>query len=73
MLVIVDVEKFKNDPEFYNEKYCDYILKNWNRYLSFCSKRRCECKTEKSKDKYLKWINTATDNIFKINQVKDNL
>ena len=32
MRIEVNVEKFKNDKEYYNRKYCNYILESWERY-----------------------------------------
>jgi hypothetical protein len=73
MLIIVDVEKFKADKEFYNLQYCNYIKKGWESHMMYCIKNIMKSRKESTKDKYASWRDKAFMNIDKINEVICNL
>lgn len=69
MLVIVEVKKFKNDKQFYNKSYCDYILKNWERYQKAISKKLETVKQNGKIEFYTEQYNQASINICNIKEV----
>lgn len=69
MLVIVEVKKFKNNKQFYNKSYCDYILKNWERYQKAISKKLNTVKQKERIEFYTEQYNQASKNISNIKEV----
>ena len=72
-LIKVDVDKFKEDKECYNMKFCTSIKNNWVKHINFVSKKITEVKNEETKKRYLELRNNAYDNLFKIDKVIDDL
>lgn len=73
MLVIVNVEKFVNDREFYNKSYCKYILKSWQSSSKHALKKMQTVKRNQTFQHYETMYQTAQDNIAKINLVISKL
>lgn len=73
MLVIPNVEKWTADKEFYDRKYLTYIKDCWTRQLNAYNKRLATVKTQKCRDKYLKWANSAYDALFKLDIIIEQL
>ena len=71
--VIVDVNKWKADPEFYDMKYMLYVRFEWQRYKKALIKRRATLKTDIRKPFYDEQIAQCNDNLLKVQQVITNL
>lgn len=73
MLVIPDINKWKNDKEFYNLKYVLWIKKNWTYEINAYYKKLAKLKRQETKNKYLGWIEKAQDNLFKLDIILEEL
>ena len=73
MRIEVNVEKFKNDKEYYNRKYCNYILESWERYHAAMVKKLQKLKRQSSLEVHKQWCDYAEENIAKIKDVMSYL
>jgi len=73
MRIIVEVEKWKADPEFYDMKYMVYVRQNWRRYLKAMIRIRGKLTTDRKKWFYDSEIHKSQDNLDKVKIVIDSL
>jgi hypothetical protein len=71
--IIVNVARWKEDPEWYNMKYMLYVRTEWRRYKRALIKRRETLKTDLKKPFYDEQINKCNENLLKVQQVITNL
>lgn len=71
--ISVDVEKFKKNKRFYNEKHCWNIKASWEKYYEGFATRLERSRIQRNKINCQNQMDIALDNIFKIDQVLENL